>query len=66
MIWSEQMRDEAFLIVGKIPPLSWETIAGLFRPEDGYSGALFPERFQQIATRQTSSLWRFLMRQALL
>jgi predicted nucleic acid-binding protein len=49
MIWSEQTRDEAKLIVGKIPPLSWEAIAGLFRSENCYSGALFPEGFQHIA-----------------
>jgi predicted nucleic acid-binding protein len=51
MIWSEQTQQEAFLIVGKIPPLSWEVIAGLFRSEDGYTGALFPERFQHIADK---------------
>jgi hypothetical protein len=27
---------------------SWTAIAELFRPEDCYSDALFPERFQQI------------------
>jgi predicted nucleic acid-binding protein len=48
MIWAEQTRDEAALIVGKIPPLSWEVIAVLFRPEDCYAGALFPEQFQQV------------------
>jgi predicted nucleic acid-binding protein len=51
MIWSEQTRDEAFLIVSQIPPLSWEVIAVLFRSEDGYTGALFPERFKQIADK---------------
>ncbi|MBW4554087.1 MAG: PIN domain-containing protein [Aphanocapsa sp. GSE-SYN-MK-11-07L] len=49
MIWSEQTRDEAKLIVDKIPPLSWTAIAGLFHPADCYNGALFPKRFQQIA-----------------
>lgn len=48
MVWTEQTRDEAALIVGKIPPLSWEAIALLFRPEDCYDGALFPEQFQQV------------------
>jgi predicted nucleic acid-binding protein len=48
MVWTEQTREEAALIVGKIPPLSWEAIAVLFRPEDCYGGALFPEQFQQI------------------
>jgi predicted nucleic acid-binding protein len=48
MVWAEQTRDEAALIVGKIPPLSWEVIAVLFRREAFYAGALFPEQFQQI------------------
>jgi predicted nucleic acid-binding protein len=48
MTWAEQTRDEAEWIVRKIPPLSWTAIAELFRSEDCYYGALFPERFQQI------------------
>ncbi|MCG9891801.1 MAG: PIN domain-containing protein [Thermosynechococcaceae cyanobacterium MS004] len=48
MVWTEQTRDEAAFIIGKIPPLSWEAIALLFRPEDCYDGALFPEQFQQV------------------
>jgi predicted nucleic acid-binding protein len=48
MTWAEQTRDEAEWIVRKIPPLSWTAIVELFRSEDCYSGALFPERFQQI------------------
>jgi predicted nucleic acid-binding protein len=48
MVWAEQTREEAAFIVGKIPPLSWEAIAVLFRPEDCYAGELFPEQFQQV------------------
>jgi predicted nucleic acid-binding protein len=48
MTWAEQTWDEAKLIISKIPPLSWNAIAELFRPEDCYCGPLFPERFQQI------------------
>jgi predicted nucleic acid-binding protein len=48
MVWAEQTREEAALIVGKIPPLSWEAIAVLFRPDACYAGTLFPEQFQQI------------------
>ena len=48
MVWAEQTREEAALIVGKIPPLSWEAITVLFRPEACYSGALFLEQFQQV------------------
>jgi predicted nucleic acid-binding protein len=48
MTWAEQTREEAELIIRKIPPLSWVAIAELFRPENCYCGPLFPERFQQI------------------
>jgi predicted nucleic acid-binding protein len=48
MLWTEQTRDEAEEIISKIPPLSWENIAVLFRIENYYDGALFPERFQQV------------------
>jgi predicted nucleic acid-binding protein len=48
MIWIEQTRDEAESIIRKIPPLSWNAITELFRPEDYYCDPLFPERFQQI------------------
>jgi predicted nucleic acid-binding protein len=48
LVWTEQTRYEAELIIGKIPPLSWERISILFRLENCYSGALFPERFQHI------------------
>jgi predicted nucleic acid-binding protein len=51
MVWAEQTRDEAAFIVGRIPPLSWEAIAVLFRPEDCYGEMLFPEQFQQISDR---------------
>jgi predicted nucleic acid-binding protein len=48
MTWAEQTRDEAELIIRKIPPLFWAAISELFRPEDCYCGPLFPEQFQQI------------------
>lgn len=48
MVWAEQTREEAAFIVGKIPPLSWQAIAVLFRPEDCYEGALLAEQFQHI------------------
>jgi predicted nucleic acid-binding protein len=48
MAWAEQTREEAELIIRKIPPLSWAAITELFRPEDRYCGPLSPERFQQI------------------
>jgi predicted nucleic acid-binding protein len=48
LVWTEQTRYEAELIIGKIPPLSWERISILFRLENCYCGALFPENFQHI------------------
>jgi predicted nucleic acid-binding protein len=48
MLWTEQTHDEAEVIISKIPPLSWEKIAVLFRIENYYGGTLFPERFQQV------------------
>jgi predicted nucleic acid-binding protein len=48
MLWTEQTRDEAEIIISKIPPLSWEKVSKLFRLENYYGGALFPERFPQI------------------
>jgi predicted nucleic acid-binding protein len=48
MVWTEQTRHEAEFIIRTIPPLSWNAIAELFRPEDCYTGDLFPERFNYI------------------
>jgi uncharacterized protein len=49
MVWNEQTREETAFILCKIPPLSWNTIAPLFRPENRYLGDLFPERFDLIS-----------------
>jgi predicted nucleic acid-binding protein len=49
MVWAEPTRSEAVFIVGKIPPLSWEAISSLFRPDDCYEGTLFLEQFPQIS-----------------
>jgi predicted nucleic acid-binding protein len=48
MVWTEQTRNETEYIVRKIPPLSWDKIAALFRQEDCYTGELFPEQFLHI------------------
>lgn len=49
MVWNEQTHQETAFIVRKIPPLSWDAIAPLFRPEDCYTGDLFPDRFDLIS-----------------
>jgi uncharacterized protein len=48
MIWNEQTRRETQLIVNKIPPLSWEQMAALFREEDRHEGGTAPETFGYI------------------
>ncbi|HEY9828063.1 MAG TPA: PIN domain-containing protein [Stenomitos sp.] len=48
MVWTEQTRAEAAFIVGNIPPLSWQAIAVLFRPENCYDGVLLVDKFQHI------------------
>ena len=37
MVWSEETRRETRYILGKIPPLAWDEVAELFRPEDRHA-----------------------------
>lgn len=48
MIWHEQTREETEYILRKIPPLSWEIVQDLFRPEDRYPEDLDSASFPQI------------------
>ncbi len=48
MVWNEQTRAETQRIVSRIPPLSWNSMAGLFREEDRWQGETAPERFDYI------------------
>ena len=48
MIWHEQTCAETEYILRKIPPLSWEIVQDLFRPEDRYPEDLDSASFSQI------------------
>ena len=48
MIWNEQTRRETRHILDKIPPLSWSSVAELFRKEDCHHGEIAPEEFDFI------------------
>lgn len=48
MIWNEQTRRETQYILEKIPPLSWDCVAELFRSEDQHHDEIDPGRFDYI------------------
>jgi len=48
MIWNSATRHETRSILEKIPPLSWEAVAGLFRQEDRVDVEARDESFPQI------------------
>ncbi|MEX0614063.1 MAG: PIN domain-containing protein [Pirellulales bacterium] len=48
MVWNEATRRETRHILEKIPRLSWNSVADLFREEDRYRGETFPEQFADI------------------
>jgi len=45
MIWDRATRDETEHILRQIPPLSWSSIAGLFREENRFRGETHPREF---------------------
>jgi len=45
LIWNEPTRRETELIMRQIPPLEWERVADLFRPEMEFLDPVDPERF---------------------
>jgi uncharacterized protein len=51
MVWSEATRGETRCVVQKIPRLSWEAIAELFRDADCYREPLADEPFAFISDR---------------
>jgi predicted nucleic acid-binding protein len=48
MIWNEPTRREIQYILDKIPPLSFGSVADLFREPDHYRGATQPQDFAAI------------------
>jgi putative PIN family toxin of toxin-antitoxin system len=45
LIWSDETFRETRHIIRKIPPLSWEPFAALFREENRFTGATDPHSF---------------------
>ena len=39
MVWNQTTRAETRAVLTRIPPLSWERFADLFRPQDEFRGA---------------------------
>jgi 5-carboxymethyl-2-hydroxymuconate isomerase/predicted nucleic acid-binding protein len=48
LVWDEDTRRETLRIVRKIPPISWDDFAGLFRDEDRYTGATDPGQYKHV------------------
>ncbi len=48
MIWNSQTRQETQYIIDKIPPLSWSSVAELFRNEDCHHGQIAHDDFDFI------------------
>ncbi|MGB2983206.1 MAG: putative toxin-antitoxin system toxin component, PIN family [Candidatus Bipolaricaulia bacterium] len=48
MLWNDETRRETRAILEKIPPLSWDAVAGLFLDEERCVAETDPERFTQI------------------
>ena len=38
LIWNQPTRRETEMILRRIPRLDWQTVAGLFRPEEEFAG----------------------------
>ena len=45
LVWDGATRRETERIVRKIPPLSWDAVAPLFRPADEWTGPTDPRAF---------------------
>ena len=48
MVWNEDTRRETRHILEKIPPLSWPSVAPLFRDDNRFDGPTNPEKFSHI------------------
>jgi predicted nucleic acid-binding protein len=49
MIWNDATRDEAEYILRRIPRLSWDQFASLFRESDRFQGETTPDQFEYVA-----------------
>lgn len=48
MIWNDETRDEARYVLRKIPPLSWTSVADLFRLKHRYAAQTEPQTFSSV------------------
>jgi predicted nucleic acid-binding protein len=48
LVWNEATRRETRRILDRIPPISWEPFADLFREEDRHRGRVNPDWFGQV------------------
>ncbi|HUF55717.1 MAG TPA: PIN domain-containing protein [Thermohalobaculum sp.] len=49
LVWDAPTRDETRAVLGRIPRLSWDAVADLFREEARFTGETRPEGFGRIA-----------------
>lgn len=49
LVWDWATYEETEYILRKIPPLSWDNVAPLFREENRYTGTTEPEHFRHVA-----------------
>ena len=48
MVWNRTTRAETRAVLTRIPPLSWERVAPLFRPQDEFRGATDPGAYERV------------------
>ncbi len=48
MVWNEATRRETRTVLQRIPPISWRSVADLYRDEDRYEGEVNPGWFGQV------------------
>jgi len=48
LVWNDATRRETEHVVRKIPPISFDQFAALFRPDDRYAGNTHPERYAHV------------------
>jgi 5-carboxymethyl-2-hydroxymuconate isomerase len=48
LVWDEATRRETSRILQKIPPISWDDFAGLFRDGDRYTGEIHPDQYGHV------------------
>ncbi|MBV8717978.1 MAG: PIN domain-containing protein [Chloroflexi bacterium] len=45
IVWDDATHEEIEHVLRRIPPLSWEALAELFRDEDRFNGETHPDKF---------------------